>query len=87
MITLQGKSLRLNKTHKKNNSTDSLNSERKRRFLTVVSATINQETTRPHPVIKTVAQLKKQAMGHRTTKSTSEQLSNEPFTSAFTQLD
>jgi hypothetical protein len=54
-------------THKKNDSTDSLNTLRKRRFLSVVSS----ETLVPKPAIhhlRKISELKKQAMGEITNR-------------------
>jgi hypothetical protein len=79
MLGQQNKGLTRLKGHSRTQSTDTLCSQRKRQFLSVVSAGSNHERP-PQPSIKTVAQLKRQAMGHRTTRSNSEQLP-ETFTS------
>lgn len=79
MSTLQDKGLIRLRGHSKTQSTDTLCTQRKRKFLSVVSAGNNTHEKPPAPAIKTVAQLKRQAMGHRTTRSNSEQLW-DPFT-------
>lgn len=59
------------RTHKKENSSDSINSQRKRRFLSVVSCenlVLKQPPPPPAPIhhLRKISELKKQAMGEIT---------------------
>lgn len=75
MLTLQSKGIKLHKGHSKTNSTDTLYTQGRRRFLTVVSAEVFKEKSLvvvEKPAIKTVAQLKQKAMGRRTMRMNSD---------------
>ena len=88
MISLRGRPLAKKKGHSKTNSTDTLCSQKRTRFLSLVTGSGSLNTTtnnsnisgnsgnhdKPPPGIKTVSQLKKVAMGHRTTRSVSEEM-------------
>ena len=68
MLTLQP---RLRK-HSKNLSTDTLTTNSKRKYISVLTSTQNQSQSDRKVPIKTVGELKKMAMGHAKTKSMSE---------------